>query len=184
MTPAPVQIRRLVTGHDAQGQGVFVADERLARPFDSLPGFAPTLLWATDGTPRVGPGQGADPVPGLACALPGPAGTRLMLVTLPPDAAMASPTFDGAAYAQELVEKMPGFLQVFEPDAPGMHTTDSVDYGLLLDGEVWLELDGGREERLAPHDLVVQNGTRHAWRNKSDRPATLLFVLIGAQRVA
>jgi len=81
-----------------------------------------------------------------------------------------------------LMDKAPGFIRVFEPDAPGMHTTDSVDYGVLLDGEVWLELDDGREVRLAPHDLVIQNGTRHAWRNKSTRQATLLFVLIGAQR--
>jgi hypothetical protein len=177
-----VHIRRIVTGHDSQGKAIVVSDENHERPFQSLPGFANTLLWATDGVPQVGVAQCSDPVPHAVNYLPGPAGTRLMMVSVPPDTAMMSPAFDGATYAQELMDKAPGFIQVFEPDAPGMHTTDSVDYGLLLDGEVWLELDDGHELRLAPHDLVIQNGTRHAWRNKSSRQATLLFVLIGAQR--
>lgn len=179
-----MHIRRIVTGHDSRGKAIVVSDENHERPFRSLPGFGNTLLWTTDGVPRVGTDQSNDPVAQVKSYLPGPAGTRLMMVSLPPDAVMTSPEFDGAAYANELTEKMPGFIQVFEPDAPGMHTTDTVDYGLLLDGEVWLELDDGVEVRLAPHDLVIQNGTRHAWRNKSSRQATLLFVLIGAQRVA
>jgi len=179
-----MHIRRIVTGHDSQGKAIVVSDERHERPFRSLAGFGNTLLWATDGAPQVGERRSGDPVTQVTNYLPGPAGTRLMMVSLPPDAAMTSPEFDGAAYAAELTEKVPGFIQAFEPDAPGMHTTDTVDYGLLLDGEVWLELDDGLELRLAPHDLVIQNGTRHAWRNKSGRQATLLFVLIGAQRVA
>ena len=69
-------------------------------------------------------------------------------------------------------------LVEFEPD--GMHRTPTVDYGIVLDGEIWLELDEGRSALLRQHDVVVQNGTRHAWRNKSNRPATLAFVLIGA----
>ena len=63
-----------------------------------------------------------------------------------------------------------------------MHTTDTVDYGVLLDGELHLELDNRATRRLTPHDVVVQNGTRHAWRNRSDKPATMLFVLVGASR--
>ena len=49
-------------------------------------------------------------------------------------------------------------------------------------GEVHLELDDGEGKKLAPRDVVIQNGTRHAWRNKSSQPATMLFVLVGAQR--
>jgi hypothetical protein len=45
-----------------------------------------------------------------------------------------------------------------------------------------LELDDDASTRLVPHDVVIQNGTRHAWRNKSDAPATMLFVLVGAKR--
>jgi quercetin dioxygenase-like cupin family protein len=67
-------------------------------------------------------------------------------------------------------------------DDPGMHTTDSVDYDVVLEGEITLELDDGKEVQLKKHDVVVQNGNRHAWRNKSSAPAVMLFVLIGAKR--
>ena len=63
-----------------------------------------------------------------------------------------------------------------------MHTTDTIDYGIVLSGEIWLEVDDGEETRLRQHDVVIQNGTRHAWRNKSSAPATAAFVLIGVER--
>ena len=53
-----------------------------------------------------------------------------------------------------------------EPDAPGMHTTATIDFEVVLEGEVWLELDDGEEVHLRVGDCVVQNGTRHAWRNR------------------
>lgn len=61
-----------------------------------------------------------------------------------------------------------------------MHTTPTVDYDVVIEGEVWLELSEG-EVHLTTGDVVVQHGTRHAWRNKGDKPATVLAVLIGAQ---
>ena len=67
-----------------------------------------------------------------------------------------------------------------EPDAPGMHTTDTIDFEVVLDGEVWLELDDGVEVHLRAGDTVVQNGTRHAWRNHGDTTARLAVFLIGA----
>jgi len=178
-----MKIRRIVTGHNLQGKAVIQFDEHLERGFDTLPGFANTLLWATDGTPSLTKGAVRNPVPDVTRYLPPAGGTRLMVVTLPPDAAMMAPEFDGGAYGAEIACKAPGFEEVFERDAPGMHTTDSIDYGVLLDGEIWLEVDDGQAIRLQPRDVVVQNGTRHAWRNRSDRPATLLFVLMGAQRI-
>ncbi|WP_414635919.1 cupin domain-containing protein [Amycolatopsis sp.] len=69
-----------------------------------------------------------------------------------------------------------------EPD--GMHRTATVDYGIVLDGEIWLEVDGGEERLLTAGDTIVQLGGRHGWRNKSDRPATLAFVLTGANDAA
>ncbi|MGJ7542539.1 cupin domain-containing protein [Variovorax sp. LT1R16] len=107
-----------------------------------------------------------------------------MIITFPPDSVMTGPDFDPAAAGGEYVQKLPGLAKRFEMESPGMHTTDSVDYGMLLEGELHLELDDGQSKALKVHDLVVQNGTRHAWRNRSDRPATILFVLVGAARGA
>ena len=107
-----------------------------------------------------------------------------MVVDLPPDSVMQSPTFNPEAAGGEYLQLLPGLAEKFEMEAPGMHTTDTVDYGLVLEGEVHLELDDGQLTRLQRHDMVVQNGTRHAWRNRSKQPARLLFVLTGAMRTS
>ena len=77
---------------------------------------------------------------------------------------------------------MMSMAEFMEPDHPGMHTTDTVDFDVVISGEVWLELDDGAEVQLRPGDSVVQNGTRHAWRNRSSEPCTLAVALIGARR--
>jgi quercetin dioxygenase-like cupin family protein len=59
-----------------------------------------------------------------------------------------------------------------------MHRTETVDVGVVLEGETWLLLDDGSETRVGPGDAVVQRGTNHAWANRSDRPVRMLFVLI------
>jgi mannose-6-phosphate isomerase-like protein (cupin superfamily) len=63
-----------------------------------------------------------------------------------------------------------------------MHTTDSVDYGIVISGEMTLELDDGAIVHLKPGDCVVQNGNHHRWANRSRRPCMMAFVLIGAAR--
>ena len=68
---------------------------------------------------------------------------------------------------------------VMEPDNPGMHTTRTIDYGIILSGEIDLELDEG-EVHLSAGDVVVQRGTRHAWRNRSSQPCRVAFVLISS----
>ena len=90
--------------------------------------------------------------------------------------------FNPAAAGAENLKHAPGLAETFEMDNPGMHTTDTIDYGIVLRGEVSLELDGGRVEHLRAGDVVVQNGTRHAWRNSGSESALIAFVLIGASR--
>ncbi|MBC7297601.1 MAG: cupin domain-containing protein, partial [Demequina sp.] len=70
----------------------------------------------------------------------------------------------------------------FEADNPGMHITDSIDYGVCLSGEIYLELDDGAEQRITPGTVVVQRGTRHAWRNRGTEVCTMVYVLCGAKR--
>lgn len=92
---------------------------------------------------------------------------------------MQNPSDPASAFGQ-LAAALPGLAESFEPDAPGMHTTPTIDYGIILEGELWLELDDGEMRLVMPGDIVIQNGTRHAWRNKTDRVARALFVMIGA----
>ena len=68
-----------------------------------------------------------------------------------------------------------------EPEAPGMHTTASIDFGVVVSGSVVLELDDGAKVTLQTGDTYVQNGTRHRWSNPTDVPAVIAVVLIGAQ---
>ncbi len=68
-----------------------------------------------------------------------------------------------------------------DPSDPGMHTTDTIDFEVVLEGTVILELDDGAEVTLNPGDTVVQNGTRHRWRNPGDKPARFAVFMCGAQ---
>lgn len=178
-----MKIRRVVTGLDASGRAVVVSDGPAPRAHElvNVPGMGTTMIWAT------APGEpvrldGADPTPGIRRQLPAPGGTCFLFIQFPPDSVFNDPSFDAAAADAEQRAAFPGITELFEQDNPGMHTTDSVDYVMVLEGELWLELDEGHMTRLGPGDTVVQNGTRHAWRNRSDRPATVLVVQVGAER--
>ncbi|KOU57504.1 cupin [Streptomyces sp. MMG1533] len=175
--------RRIVTGPTADGKAAVVEDGRPPRThaLQHTPGFVSSLVWATPAQPTV-PFDGTDPTPAVTSYVPEPGATRVIHLVIPPDTVYASEDHDPAAAVAERLRTSPGLAELFEPDHPGMHTTDTVDYGVLLQGEIVLELDDGNEVTLAPGDVVVQNGTRHAWRNRSTSPATLLFVLIGARR--
>ena len=75
-----------------------------------------------------------------------------------------------------------GDAGTMEPDAPGMHTSQTIDYGVVVRGEVWLELDDGAKRLLKPGDCVIQNGTRHAWHNTSSEECVMAFVVVGANK--
>lgn len=175
--------RRIVTGHGPDGKSIFISDAAAPRStaFKHVPGFVTTLAWETRPDTSV-PAAAGDPSLDAASWVPGPGGTNLMFVTFPPDAVMMSPTFNPMEAGGEYMQVLPGLAEKFEMDHPGMHTSDTVDYGVLIAGELHLELDNDATKKLSVHDVVIQNGTRHAWRNKSDKPATMLFVLVGAKR--
>lgn len=177
---SPKTPRRVVTGI-RDGKSVIVSDgsPHNAHHYTSLPGHMTSVVYATAAQPTLPQGEGEQAPPRMQVP-PAPGETRLMIVTFPPDSVFATANMEDAIGEQK--EHVPGLIECFEPDAPGMHTTDTVDYDIVLDGEVWLELDDGLQTRLNQGDIVVQCGTRHAWRNKSDRNATLCFVLIGAKR--
>jgi uncharacterized cupin superfamily protein len=180
-----MQIRRVVTGHARDGRPTVMSDgpPPNGRDLESVPGLSAALVWATDAKPSIA-GSAVDRTEVVESWVPAPGETRFTMLTLPPDEVFMGEEMDHAAAAAEQQAVLPGLAETFEPDAPGMHRTDSIDYVIVLDGEVWLDLDGGRETKLSCGDVVIQNGTRHAWRNRSGRPARLAFVLIGAGRDA
>jgi hypothetical protein len=173
--------RLIVTSHQNGKSSVGLEHSIPAKPFASVPGFDTTLIWGTATAPSV-PWDGRNVADERKSVLPDVGETRLMKVTFPPDSVMMSSDFDLAAAGAEYMSRLPGLAERFEPESPGMHTTDTVDYGILMEGEISLELDDGKTLAVRPGDIVVQNGTRHAWRNAGDKPATLIFVLIGAKR--
>ena len=175
-------IRRVVTGHSAAGKAVFASDgapPRISHPpgVDDL-GIA--AVWATDHGMTAVPGSD-DPTAAMTTYVPGPGGTRFLITILPPEsgAAPPSPALQDATPAPA---GFPGLNEAMEPDNLGMHTTDTVDYDIVISGELWLELDDGATVHLKPGDIVVQTGTRHAWRNKGNDPCVMYSVLVGCPR--
>ncbi|MBM9467222.1 cupin domain-containing protein [Nakamurella leprariae] len=175
-----MSVRRVVTG-TVEGRSTVVSDGTPPRTDEitAVPGFVSSLVWATDPT---SPSDHQDPTAAVTSFVPQPGGTRIIHLTLPPDSVYASPEFDPALSAQQQLAASPGLAELFEPDAPGFHTTPTTDYGVVLSGRVVLELDDGHTTELAPGDVVVQNGTRHAWRNPFAEPARAVFVLVGARQ--
>ncbi|HEV2377235.1 MAG TPA: cupin domain-containing protein [Streptosporangiaceae bacterium] len=175
--------RLIVTGFGPDGTSTVLHDAAAAPvTVRALPGQDLYLLWGTaDGGATVGT-QPQEPV--QLPFFPGPGGTRLLMVRFPPRSATAVAAGDPGDIAAEAAAELPGLMDTFESDDSGMHATDTLDYGICLEGELWLELDGGKEVRLTPGTCVVQQGTRHAWHNYGDAPALMCFVDIGARREA
>jgi mannose-6-phosphate isomerase-like protein (cupin superfamily) len=171
--------RRIVTGN-VNGKAVVQSDEPLLTyEFKTVPGYEHTLIWVNPATPDLSKAQRFDSYPNSV--VPGPGGTSLHFVTFPPGSVFADPSFDAKAAQEEALDRLRGLADHFEKEDPGMHKTNTVDYAVVYDGEIWLELDNAESLHLKRGDVVVQNGTRHAWRNKGTKPVTMIFFLNGAR---
>lgn len=179
MTPPPQPIRRIVTGHNAQGQAVVTEQGPLPTVVElsAVPGTVFHEVWSTAGAPcQVG--NGPDPTPGPLSLLPPKSGTRIRFVDIPPETANWR--------AQDAEHMSAAFSEIGDASAatghsgsphPLMHRTETTDYGVVIDGEIVLVLDG-TEVLLQTGNVVVQRGTNHAWANRSQRPCRMLFVLV------
>jgi hypothetical protein len=173
--------RVVVTGQTAQGKSVIVSDAE-ATPIDLtlMPGYQWLRVWGADTPPSLPTDGSPSPHTGY---FPPSGGYRFGFVTFAPDSMLPSlENVDLASGLEEIEKKLPGLAEPMELENPGMHTTDTVDLDLVLSGEIWLELDDGGEVHLKAGDAVIQNGTRHAWRNRSDAPCTVFVALLGADR--
>lgn len=79
-----------------------------------------------------------------------------------------------------MLTRLPGLAERFATS--GMHTTDTIDFGVIPSGDLVLKLDDGATVALTAGDIVVQNGTRHGWSNPGDTPTTVAFTMTGAKR--
>lgn len=175
-----MKVRRVVTGHTADGKATVASDEEVdGIRLDLLPGYEFHRLWGADEAPTY-PDDGS-PLP-AAAYFPPLGGFRVGLFTVPPETTLAPDDIDVGAALEELEQALPGMAAHMEPGEPGMHTTDTVDFEYVVSGEVTLELDDGEEVHLQAGDTLVQSGTRHAWRNRSSEPCQMVVVLIGARR--
>lgn len=174
-------VRRVVTGFDEQGRSCVVSDGPAPRThdFQHIPGFSNTLVWtmrdltAPTGTPT-------DLTGTTQSVIPGPLGSGLTVVRIPPLSVFDS--IDPREANAEQARALPGLAEAFDPDRPGFHATQTVDYVIVLDGELWLALDQGPETLVGRGHTVIQNGTTHAWHNRGSEPAIIAAVSVGTRR--
>ncbi len=143
--------RRIVTGHDSRGKSTIASDGPPPASRTVPDGATFHDLWLTTESPAPVAAAQAEPIRAGELLGPPPAGTRVRIVDMPSGA--RSP----------------------------LHRTESIDYGVVLEGELTLVLDSGAETIVRPGDLVVQRGTDHAWENRGPRPVRVLFVLVGGR---
>ena len=167
-------VRRIVTVDDEQGRSVAISDGPSpdVRTDPARPGFSSTRIWLTDRTPaRIGV---RDPIEAPHTLEPPPGGSVCRVVTFPPEGSYGRV---GAPQVQAFFASMgsPG-ASTYASGAPHpyMQKTRTLDFCLVLEGEITLVLDA-EEVELKAGDTVVQRGTNHAWSNRSDKPCTIAF---------
>jgi hypothetical protein len=173
-------VRRIITGTNGAGRSCIVEDG-VSPAVQLMPGrrgYRNTNLWRTQGSTKSV--NAADSITEQRGVLPPPHGTVLRVIDIPPE-------------SLDLDERRRETAAVFAamfPDAhhdaghtlhPGMHITDTVDYAILLEGELVAILEQG-ETIMRAGDILIQRGTRHAWANRSQAIARIAFVLIGSER--
>jgi quercetin dioxygenase-like cupin family protein len=141
--------RRIVTGHDGDGRSVVLSDDPTPASQTIATGVTFHPLWSTAGSPApIRASEPAEPTARELSVTPDPQGTILHVIDMPPGSS-----------------------------AP-LHRTSTIDYGIVLEGEVDLELDDGSRTRMSTGDVAIQRGTAHAWYNRSQGVTRLLFVQI------
>ncbi len=172
-------IHRVVTGHDADGKAIIASSGPLPTVVEitAIPGTVFHEVWSTAATPAP-VDNAADPTLGPLMLPPPKQGTRIRFVDIPPDTAEFLAQGAGKmkdAFAQ-IGDEAASTVKAHSPH-PLMHRTESVDYGIVIEGELTLVLDDS-EVQLQPGSVVVQRGSNHAWANRSGQPCRVLFVLI------
>lgn len=170
----PNPVRRIVTGHDDAGTAVVIADGSAPNVrVREASGIVSTLLWATDESPAdiAGNADRADRTSGVA---PPQHGSVFRIVDFPP-------LGKGARVEHAAVLKEMGLNEhASRARSPFMHRTRSVDYAIVMSGEIDMLLDDS-EVHLKAGDVLIQQGTNHAWENHGTQVCRIAFILIDAK---
>ncbi len=180
MSASLPQIRRLVTGDDANGRSGIIEDAPASaiRTLAERPGYRSVNVWRTGETPaRINAPDAAANHQGI---LPPENGSILRIIDFPPEPA------DPAERQRRIQATFNGMFKDATHDKragahPGMHRTETVDYAIVLEGEIWAVMDEG-ETLMRAGDVLIQRGTNHAWANRSQKTARIAFVLIDGKR--
>ena len=172
--------RRIVTGHDESGTAIIesdqIATQILERP--NRPGVRLTNFWMTDQTPAEYNGT-TETCTGPFVLHPPINGSVFRCVEFMPEDPEVMKKMSSEDGVAAFAEMGAGENVVKGGRHPWMHRTDSLDYGIVLNGEIWMLMDNEEDDvLLRAGDVVVQRGTNHAWANRGNEPCTVMFVLI------
>jgi mannose-6-phosphate isomerase-like protein (cupin superfamily) len=176
--------RRIVTGHDEQGRAIIQSQSPPER-VKTLSGDGPTFyeIWNTRETPvRIDRASGEPAEDGIILAPP-KNGTRIRVLDIPPETAESAKIDSARARAHFAEIGAEGAsTNMGEARHPHMHRTETVDYGIVVEGEITLLVDIG-EVTARAGDIIVQRGTNHGWANRSGKNCRIAFILIDGKFV-
>jgi len=173
-------VRRVVTGHDQTGKAIVISDEPAPFAISNAqrPGYVSTDIWRTNATPAPITAKPDEPTLGPRRQLPEKNGTVIRINRVMPEGdemRSMTPEQSKRIFAALGNEQASTFGK--SGRHPLMHRTETVDYEVILSGEIYCILDDS-EVLLKTGDILVQSGTNHAWSNRSNGPCEIMFILI------
>src|SRR5262245_11572864 len=162
--------RRIVTGHNAQGKSIFVSDGPCPYFVDRANGNSLTELWWEAEMPVDNSGNEDCGPPAFGLDMP-KCGHILRIVEYAPDAVRKAAMEKNGRPSGHYIEGQRHF---------GFHKTNTIDYAIVLEGEIWALMEEGEDKLMKAGDVLIQRGTVHGWSNRTDKPARVAFILIDA----
>ena len=174
-----MSIRRVVTGHDKNGKAIVVSDgpATSVKTHPNRPGHRSTDIWKTTAMPVPIAAEEPDPTQGPRDFTP-PNGTKIRIAEIPPEPELFK-TLTPAQVQEFFKSGGNESASTFHQNGrhPFMHRTESLDYAVVLEGEITMLLDD-QDVVLKAGDIVIQRGTNHAWSNRSGKLVRMLYILI------
>jgi len=178
-------VRRVITGFDSSGRSVFEEDGPARTETHPLrPGMQSSNVWATGPLPV--PVDDPDRSAEVHGIMPPRGGSVLHVIDYPPEPSDPAERAEALRVMAERVKAAnrqpePGVRRRANASHPGMHETDTIDYAIVMSGEIYALMEDG-ERLLKAGDVLIQRGTPHAWSNRSGEFCRVAFVLVEAIR--